>query len=238
VCSSDLYFEVAFNLPQDYNMSKGIIDPGSATNGVESQGQNKALQSYVYDTIEITSNFNRGKFTQDLVGNLFYFNKASAVDRQSTYDLADTINAAASNISNWFDSSQARSADLLTAPGAIRTIGSTNSDITSNSVDTPQYNNTDSSSFDPNNTNGINAGNNAGGPNGAVTADQQVLRPQSASQNINVSDQELQSTSVYLRAREDGVDDANALDIAASAYTQQTVLPDDPYQLVVDSNPG
>ena len=229
-----VYFEVAFNLPQDYNMSKGIIDPGSATNGVESQGQNKALQSYVYDTIEITSNFNRGKFTQDLVGNLFYFNKASAADRQATYDLADTINAAASNISNWFDSSQARSADLLTAPGAVRTIGSTNSDITSDSVDTPQYNNTDASSFDPNNTDG----NNAGGPNGAVTADQQVVRPQSGSQLINVSDQELQSTDAYLRAREDGVDEFNALDIAAAAYTQQPVLPDEPYQLVVDSNPG
>ena len=148
--------------------------------------------------------------------------------------MADTINAAASNISNWFDSSQARSADLLTAPGAVRTIGSTNSDITSDSVDTPQYNNTDASSFDPNNTDG----NNAGGPNGAVTADQQVVRPQSGSQLINVSDQELQSTDAYLRAREDGVDEFNALDIAAAAYTQQPVLPDEPYQLVVDSNPG
>jgi hypothetical protein len=201
-----VYFEVAFNLPQDYSaQGSGLMNPNSSTNGVTLQGQNQAQQSYIYDTIEITSHFVRGKFTQELFGNLFYFNSASAEDRQAALDL---MSAAQSGLNN---SSVSRIADILTGPGAARTVENTTS-VSSVPVSGSSYNNTDSSTTDPDNT----SVNSAAGPNGDVTADQQVTRPQVDSS----TDAILQPNDVL----------TNAGELSGQV--------DDAYFVVVDGNPG
>lgn len=68
-------FEIAFNAPVDYDTDLGIMDPRSKRNGANRNLDLAAEAKYlfVFIAIECTSSFSRGKFTQDLEGNLERF---------------------------------------------------------------------------------------------------------------------------------------------------------------------
>ncbi len=68
--SQQILFEVVVNTPTDYDLSTGIMDVNSRnTNQINNQGK-PLNESYVYILAEVTSEFVKGKFTQNIRGTL------------------------------------------------------------------------------------------------------------------------------------------------------------------------
>jgi hypothetical protein len=69
-----ILFRIAFNAPADYDSSTGIVRPGLATSQAPGPGQGApngpAQINRVYIAHTCVSSFNRGKFTQQLIGSL------------------------------------------------------------------------------------------------------------------------------------------------------------------------
>jgi hypothetical protein len=69
-----ILFRIAFNAPADYDSSYGLVRPGLATSQAPGPAQGApngpAQINRVYIAHTVTSSFNRGKFTQQLVGAL------------------------------------------------------------------------------------------------------------------------------------------------------------------------
>jgi len=68
--ASEVYYEITFNKPTDYDLKTGLMDVTQNTLG-SGADQGDAKVSYVYKIININSIFNAGKFTQELEGILF-----------------------------------------------------------------------------------------------------------------------------------------------------------------------
>lgn len=66
----EILFELAWNKPVDYDLETGIADPTTKNFNRSAKSAGEARQSYVYQAIECTSTFSRGKFEQDLNGVL------------------------------------------------------------------------------------------------------------------------------------------------------------------------
>jgi hypothetical protein len=96
--SGQILFRIAFNAPADYDMSTGLIQPGSAggnpTQAV-TQGApaGPAQINRVYIAKECISSFSRGKFTQVLKGSLLL--EQSAADNAEARSIANQIKQAA-----------------------------------------------------------------------------------------------------------------------------------------------
>lgn len=72
--SGQVYYEIAFNKPTDYDLNTGLLDGGSMnfdSNRPEGNAGTPS-QSFVYLATNVTSNFKQGKFTQELEGSLFF----------------------------------------------------------------------------------------------------------------------------------------------------------------------
>lgn len=85
--SQDILFEVAFNLPTDYNLSTGLIEPGGEISAFSvNTGSNKATaQNNIFKAVKVTSEFNKGKFTQVIQGVMMkYTPEQVAVINQMT----------------------------------------------------------------------------------------------------------------------------------------------------------
>jgi hypothetical protein len=68
--SQQILFEIVINTPTDYNLRTGLMDVNNRSVG-QNNIQSKPLnESYVYIANECTSEFNKGKFTQNLKGTL------------------------------------------------------------------------------------------------------------------------------------------------------------------------
>jgi hypothetical protein len=63
--NQEVLFEIEFNTPVDYDMDTGLMDPN--------RNSRPNSNVYVYKATEVTSNFSRGRFTQDLEGVLITF---------------------------------------------------------------------------------------------------------------------------------------------------------------------
>ena len=69
--SQQILFEIVINTPSDYDLSTGLMDPNQRSTTAQSNMQNRSVnQSYVYIANECVSEFNKGKFTQNLKGTL------------------------------------------------------------------------------------------------------------------------------------------------------------------------
>ena len=98
-------FEVAFNRPTDYDINTGLIDPGINNYGADrSNGvAGDARQSFIYQAVECTSSFSKGKFTQELNGVLQTFpleeptarGRAATEQQRTNTQTAQTRNTAA-----------------------------------------------------------------------------------------------------------------------------------------------
>ena len=60
-----MLFEIEFETPVDYDMDTGLMDPNRKSR--------PNYNVYVYKATEVTSNFSRGRFTQELNGVLITF---------------------------------------------------------------------------------------------------------------------------------------------------------------------
>jgi hypothetical protein len=98
--SQEALFEVLFDVPGDYNLSTGLIDPRTTTLGgttteklasvplPSAAGTNtvpgrKARQSFIYKATTVTSDFNKGKFTQTLNGSAISFYARDIISDQA-----------------------------------------------------------------------------------------------------------------------------------------------------------
>jgi hypothetical protein len=93
--ASQVLFQIIINAPFDYNMQTGLMDPLNPV----SNGSPEATQSFVYAAIEVSSEFNKGKFTQVLKGNLNNFTP-SQVQNQQAASLPSVITQTVSNARN------------------------------------------------------------------------------------------------------------------------------------------
>ena len=71
--SSQVLFELAWQRPEDYDLTTGLADPYSKTQ--KKYGERVPLQSNVYQATKVTSEFRQGKFEQTLNGSLYFFPK-------------------------------------------------------------------------------------------------------------------------------------------------------------------
>lgn len=67
--STQVMFEVAWQRPEDYDLVTGLADPYNKSNNKKRQ----PIQSRVYTTTTITSEFSKGLFYQNLEGRLYNF---------------------------------------------------------------------------------------------------------------------------------------------------------------------
>lgn len=67
--SMQVMFEIAWQRPEDYDLTTGLADPYQKSNNKKRQ----PVQSRVYTTTTITSEFSKGLFTQNLEGRLYNF---------------------------------------------------------------------------------------------------------------------------------------------------------------------
>jgi hypothetical protein len=67
--ASQVMFEIAWQRPEDYNLSTGLADPYARPGNQARQPQ----QSNVYQCVKVISEFKAGKFEQTLEGALFMF---------------------------------------------------------------------------------------------------------------------------------------------------------------------
>ena len=84
--SQQILFEIVINTPTDYDLNTGLMDVNNRSVG-QNNIQSKPLnESYVYIANECTSEFNKGKFTQNLKGTLLQRTtpKSVASDGRST----------------------------------------------------------------------------------------------------------------------------------------------------------
>jgi hypothetical protein len=85
-------FEIAWNKPVDYSLATGLMNPNqrkAGANAVETLGPGPS-QSYVYRAVSVTSNFNQGRFTQDLEGVIVLF-PSTAIKKNEEVGLGSDI---------------------------------------------------------------------------------------------------------------------------------------------------
>jgi hypothetical protein len=86
--NQEVLFEIEFETPVDYDMDTGLMDPN--------RNSRPNYNIYVYKATEVTSNFSRGRFTQDLEGVLITF-PAKAT---KTTDITDLNSESTRRLSN------------------------------------------------------------------------------------------------------------------------------------------
>ena len=96
--SGQVNFEVAWQRPEDYDINTGLADPYSRTSA-RNGNQRQPIQSRVYTARTVTSEFNNGKFTQNIEGLLYTFlkprepnNKAATAPVPKTNQATDDKN--------------------------------------------------------------------------------------------------------------------------------------------------
>jgi hypothetical protein len=84
--SQQILFEIVINTPTDYNLRTGLMDVNNRSVGQNNIQAKPLNESYVYIANECTSEFSKGKFTQNLKGTLLQRTtpKSAASDGRST----------------------------------------------------------------------------------------------------------------------------------------------------------
>lgn len=78
--SGQVLFEIAWQRPQDYDLTTGVADPYSN----RKNSSREPGQSRVYIATKCVSEFNQGKFTQDIKGGLYLFLKPNKKNKAVT----------------------------------------------------------------------------------------------------------------------------------------------------------
>jgi hypothetical protein len=103
--SQQILFEIVINTPTDYDLSTGLMDVNARnTNQINNQGK-PLNESYAYIMNEVVSEFNKGKFTQNLKGTLLQRTTPSttAANGRAGGGLLDAATNAVKNLFNSAD---------------------------------------------------------------------------------------------------------------------------------------
>jgi hypothetical protein len=136
--ASQVMFEIAWQRPEDYNLSTGLADPYARPGNQARQPQ----QSNVYKAYKVVSEFKSGKFEQTLEGSLYYFpipsrkntaasapNQSAAEDsrlaRQNTQATATRTNTAPATDSTAANTDRGFTADQLRAKSTAARLSGT-----------------------------------------------------------------------------------------------------------------
>ncbi len=76
--AQEILFEVAWQKPADYDLNTGLADPYAKTT------RREPIQSRVYTAKKVVSEFNKGNFSQNLEGKLYFFMKPDASNKAAT----------------------------------------------------------------------------------------------------------------------------------------------------------
>lgn len=74
----EVMFEIAWQRPQDYDISTGLADPYAKSSS------RQPVQSRVYTAMQCTSEFRQGSFYQNIEGKLYFFMKPNASNKAAT----------------------------------------------------------------------------------------------------------------------------------------------------------
>ena len=109
--NQEILFEVVWQRPEDYDLGTGMADPYSQTQ--KKYNARVALQSRVYVTTKVTSEFRSGRFEQTLVGKIYTFVKPDGRNSAKPSVAALATNKAGSDAGRSKPSTQAsvRAAD-------------------------------------------------------------------------------------------------------------------------------
>ena len=123
VDSQQVLFEVLFNVPGDYNLNTGLMDPNSTNNTTNTtqaslQVPGQSRRSLVYQANECTSEFARGKFTQTVKGSFVNYYPNQGV--KSSLTGRPTANATAAT--NGTPSTNSRPTNSSTGPNGTNSI--------------------------------------------------------------------------------------------------------------------
>jgi len=80
--TNDVMFEIVWQRPEDYDLSTGLADPYSRTQ--KTFGDREPIQSVVYRTRSVTSEFQQGRFTQTLDGTLYLYPIPEGTNKATT----------------------------------------------------------------------------------------------------------------------------------------------------------
>ena len=86
--AGQILFEVAWQRPQDYDLTTGLADPYSN----RTNGSRLPAQSRVYQALKVVSEFNHGKFEQTIEGGLYQFIKPKATNKAAGAAVPDPAN--------------------------------------------------------------------------------------------------------------------------------------------------
>lgn len=100
--AQQILFEILINTPGDYDLNTGLMDPNTrSVINPSAKIPGSQRQSYVYMATEVVSNFDKGRFTQNLKGVLMtYFQDQSvkaALDSGRNTTAAGTLTAGGGN---------------------------------------------------------------------------------------------------------------------------------------------
>lgn len=90
----EILFEVLWNKPVDYDLTTGLMDPGTKNYNANRKAglAGDAVQTYVYRATQCVSTFSRGQFTQELEGAQIYFEVPQA--KQQAQQQRENVNQA------------------------------------------------------------------------------------------------------------------------------------------------
>jgi hypothetical protein len=80
-------YEIAWQRPEDYNISTGLADPYAKT--FQKYGEREPLQSNIYQAIKVTNEFRSGRFEQTIDGVICLFNKPKETTTAEQFAAAD-----------------------------------------------------------------------------------------------------------------------------------------------------
>lgn len=103
-----ILFEIAWQRPEDYDLSTGLADPYSKTK--KKYGNRDPIQSNVYQAVKVVNEFRQGKFEQEINGALYFFPKP---DGSNAVTGNANTSAVVSNESARDNQSEAETARLL-----------------------------------------------------------------------------------------------------------------------------
>ena len=126
--SGQIYYEINFRKPQDYDLNTGLMDPYKLTTDAAQPPQ--VLQSYVYLGQDIVSYFKQGKFTQELSGTLYTFKTTAS--GTSVADLGRDPNQSAAETARLARLGNANGAAVAASSSAVPSAssGATNTSAT------------------------------------------------------------------------------------------------------------
>jgi hypothetical protein len=148
--SQESTFSVTFNQPEDYNLDTGLMEVASNFKKQNGEyGRNYPKQSQVYRASNVKSTFSRGRFEQELVGQLYTdisksqtttTNSAVSEARPKTASVSDQIRAADTVIAQSIQSNKSGSSSAAEFGGVDDVLLATGSAAPSESTVPPSEN--------------------------------------------------------------------------------------------------